>query len=184
MTNNLNNLFGTNHGLDEKSISFLTNALQAANLPGFDYLEFKQSLNALSEMHFDEEMSFKSAFATATTVGLTKAKLLETANHYKAIIEKEKEKFDAALKNQQQERIDKKKEEQQKLSDKIIEHRATIMKLQEEMAAFEKTITVINKDIASDSEKLEQQKAKFEMAHTSTINQMNKDIDGIQKYIA
>ncbi|MEM6967493.1 MAG: hypothetical protein AAF573_22205, partial [Bacteroidota bacterium] len=81
MAKNLKTIFGENHLLDEKSISFLTGALDRNNLPGFDYIEFKQSLAALAKLNMDEETAFKSAFATAATVGLTKGKLLETASH-------------------------------------------------------------------------------------------------------
>jgi len=40
MQKNLTALFGENHLLDEKSVAFLTNALEKNNLPGFDYIEF------------------------------------------------------------------------------------------------------------------------------------------------
>ena len=44
----LKNIFGSHHGLDQKSVDFLINALEKNNLPGFDYIEFKQALSALS----------------------------------------------------------------------------------------------------------------------------------------
>ena len=76
MQSKLKSIFGNHHGLDERSINVLTKALENANLPGFDYLEFKQSLAALTQMNMDEAMAIKSAFATASTMGLTKEKLL------------------------------------------------------------------------------------------------------------
>ena len=80
MQKNLKNIFGNDHGLDEKSVDYLTSALAKNNLPGFDYLEFKQSLAALADLGMDEPTAIKSAFATASTVGLTKDKLVKTAN--------------------------------------------------------------------------------------------------------
>jgi hypothetical protein len=100
MQNKLKAIFGNHHGLDEKSIEYLTKALEKKNLPGLDYLEFKQSLGALLDMDMEETMAFKSAFATSATMGLTKEKLRKTAEHYKNVLTEEKEQFDAALEKQ------------------------------------------------------------------------------------
>ena len=75
----MKDIFGTHHGLDERSMESLVGALERENLPGFDYLEFKQALERLQAMDMAEETAFKSAFATASTMGLTKDKLLKTA---------------------------------------------------------------------------------------------------------
>ena len=77
MQKDLKNIFGSTTGLDDKSMEYLTSALAKNNLPGFDYLEFKQSLGALASLNMDEATAYKSAFATASTVGLTKEKLLK-----------------------------------------------------------------------------------------------------------
>ena len=39
MSKNLKSLFGENHLLDEKSVSFLTDALEKNNLPGQPFLQ-------------------------------------------------------------------------------------------------------------------------------------------------
>ena len=65
-------IFGSHGDIDSKSVDFLAKALDKNNIPGFDYLEFKQSLTALKKMGMDAETSIKSAYATASTVGLTK----------------------------------------------------------------------------------------------------------------
>ncbi|MEL6868102.1 MAG: hypothetical protein AAFP19_27010 [Bacteroidota bacterium] len=123
MQKELKNLFGRAHGLDQKSVEFLTKALEKNNLPGFDYIEFKQSLGALSEMAMDESTAFKSAFATASTMGLTKAKLLETAQHYLKIIMREKTQFEAAMQKQMAHRVESKLQEVEKLKEQIVKHR-------------------------------------------------------------
>jgi adenine-specific DNA methylase len=90
MAINLKKAFSKAENMDEKSLDFLTKALQKGNLPGFDYLEFKQSLEALHAMNMDESLAFQSAFATASTMGLTKEKLLKSVSHYQKVLEQEK----------------------------------------------------------------------------------------------
>jgi hypothetical protein len=40
-------------GLDERSLEFLSNAIEKNNLPGFDYFEFKRAVTALSQRKTD-----------------------------------------------------------------------------------------------------------------------------------
>jgi len=51
----LKTIFGKDHGLDQKSVDFLTKALDRSNLPGFDCIEFKQSLDALSKLNIEKK---------------------------------------------------------------------------------------------------------------------------------
>ena len=134
MIKDLKTLFGKDHGLDQKSVDFLTNALEKNNLPGFDYIEFKQSLAALAQMNIDETTAFKSAFATASTMGLTKDKLLQTAKHYLKIVEKEKAQFELAMQKQIQQRVDSKLSEVDKLKEQILKHREKIQQLEAQIS--------------------------------------------------
>ena len=183
MSKNLKTLFGENHMLDEKSVSFLTNALEKNNLPGFDYIEFKQSLASLAKLNMDEETAMKSSFATAATVGLTKDKLLETALHYKKIIDGERTKFGNAMQNQMKKSIDGKANEVETLKAQIIKHKEHIKQLEEQITKHQKTIDTADEQINGAKAKIDQAKEKFEFAHQSVRNQIEKDIEGIQKFL-
>lgn len=184
MQKNLKNIFGSHHGLDEKSVEFLLNALDKNNLPGFDYLEFKQSLVALNEqMELDEASAFKSAFATASVLGLTKEKLLKTADHYKTILLNEKAQFDAALQKQVDQRITGKQQEVVRLRKQIEEYRKTIADLEKKIAAAEDAIGKADDEIAATREKIEYTRDAFERTLTSILNQIQLDIESIQKHL-
>lgn len=183
MQKDLKTIFGDHHGLDEKSITFLASALAKSNLPGFDYLEFKQSLSALSQLNMDEETAIKSAYATAATVGLTKEKLLKTAQHYKSILNTEKQQFDAALQKQIEQRIQGKANEVTKLKKKVEEYRAKIQQLEEHIAKAQETIDHADEDIQNAKEKIDSTRDNFEHTLQSVINQIDKDIENIQKFL-
>lgn len=183
MAKDLKTLFGDLHGLDEKSVNFLTQALEKSNLPGFDFIEFKQSLSALSKMGMDETTSFKSAFATASTMGLTKAKLLETANHYKKVIVNEKSQFANALKNRMQQKVEGKKQEVVKLKDQITKHEEKINQLKEQITKYQATIDNADAQINEEITKIEATKSGFEHTHQSILNQIEKDIQNIDQYL-
>ena len=183
MQKDLKKLFGDAHGLDEKSADFLTKALEKNNLPGFDYIEFKQSLGALMAMDMEESVAFKSAFATASTVGLTKEKLVKTAEHYKNIINSEKKKFDAALEKNMNQRVKSKQEDVAKRKKQVAEYRKKIEELQQKIEEHERVIASADSEIQAATEKIEETRDNFEFALKSIVNQIDKDIENIKAYL-
>lgn len=183
MQKKLSTIFGKISGLDEKSVAFLTNALEKKNLPGFDYLEYKLSLEALQAMNMDEETSFKSAYATAATMGLTKDRLLKTADHYRSVLLEEKKHFDTALQKQTTQRVDSKTVEVEKLKKQIKEYQQKIAELQQRIEKAQYTIDNADQIIEQERQKIEHRKNAFEFTHQSIINQINKDIENIQQYL-
>ncbi len=183
MQNKLKALFGKHHGLDEKSIDFLTKAIDKNNLPGFDYIEYKQSLSALEEMGMEEEISFRSALATASTVGLTKEKLLKTATYYKQILSTEKDQFDAALKKQMTQKVKSEEEKVVRLRKQVEDYKAKIQQLQEKVTAAENEISQAGDKIQAAKDKILATKSSFEHTLTSILNEINRDIENIEKYL-
>ncbi|MCB0706234.1 MAG: hypothetical protein KDC34_13025 [Saprospiraceae bacterium] len=183
MQQDFKTIFGNVTGLDDKSVDFLTRALTNKNLPGFDYLEFKQSLSALEAMNLEEETAFKSAFATAATVGLTKDKLLKTAQHYHQVLDVEKKQFDSALEKQLEQRVASKKSEVEKLKKQILEHQKKIEELQQRMSAAQKVIDSADEEIQSALSKIDTTRKNFEFTYQSLKNQIDKDIKNINQYL-
>ena len=131
----MNQLFMLDSHLDSKSVEFLMAAVEAANMPGFDYVEYKKALTNLAQLGIDQETAFKTAFATAATMGLTKEKLLSSAQFYKQVVEGERPKFDAALQRQEATRIGDNKAEVDKHKRLIDDNSLKIKQLQAEIAA-------------------------------------------------
>ncbi len=183
MNKNLKGFFGENHGLDPKSVASLAKALEKNNLPGFDYIEFKQSLAALASMDMDEGMAYRSAFATAATVGLTKEKLLQTAQHYQNVLTKEKQSFDAAVKKQIETKLGSKYKEVEKLKKQIEDWKKQIAKLEDQIAKSQATIDNADADLSGAKEKIEATKTSFEHTFQSIVNMIKKDTDNINTYL-
>ena len=183
MQQNLKNIFGTHHGLDGKSVDYLTTALAKSNLPGFDYLEFKQSLAALAEMGMDEPTAMKSAYATAATVGLTKDKLIKTAQHYKQVLATEKNQFDEALGNQLDIRVNNKRQEVETLKVQIGKWKEQISKLEAQISQSQNTIDHADENIKGEMSKIQSTKTNFEFAFQTIGNQIDKDIENVKLYL-
>lgn len=183
MQQDLKTIFGNTAGMDEKSVEFLTNALEKNNLPGFDFLEFKLSLAKLQELSLPEETAYKTTFATASTVGLTKDKLVSTAQHYRQVLMKEKEQFDVALSNQLHKRVNSKQQEVEKLKGQIEAWKQQIENLKNQIAKSQATIDDADNMIQREMDKISSTKENFVRTHQSILNQLDLDIQNIQKYL-
>lgn len=170
-------------GLDDRSLEFLANALEASNLPGFDYFEFKRAVITLKGMEIEESAAHKSAFTTAAIIGLTKDKLVETAGFYRNFLEKEKEKFNVALQNQTAAKVTSREEEIKRLNDQIARHTTEIARLQEEMATYRLQIEQAGTAVTIEREKISKAGDGFDRTHVSILSQIDRDIENIHKYL-
>ena len=153
------------------------------NMEGFDYFEFKQSLATLSKMPLDEATQFKSAFATAATMGITKENLLQSADYYKKVLHKEKEKFDVAVKGQNNANVLKKKEELETLKKVILEKSAQIKRLTDEITGHNEQIEQGNKFVNEAEGKILGTVNNFEASFNSVNGAIEIDIEKIKKHL-
>ncbi len=180
MSTRITEMFEGVDKLDKKSVSFLLKAIESNNLPGFDYLEFKQALNGLRKMNMDDDTAMRSAFTTGTTVGLTKSKLIASAEHYRKVLMQEKGQFDNALKNQMAQKVHGKKEEKIKLSTRISEYQAKIKQLENEILKYQEKLEKADSEIEVAKGKIEETKHKFESTFADFINQIDRDIEKLK----
>lgn len=171
----LKDIFRNTDGLDAKSVSFLIRALESNNIEGFDYLEFKQSLETLKNMDMDDDIAIKSAFATASTMGLNKKKLLDSATFYQKVLSAEKEKFDQAHQKQLKHHVEGKKDKITKLRDKINEINTRIKELEEKVSSYEDVIDKAQTDIEQAQERIDARKKGFEEAFDAMKEEIAND---------
>lgn len=185
MQKNLRSFFkAQGEDLDEKSVDFLIKSLEKNNLPGFDYIEFKQSLASLAQMvDLDEATRYKSAFASAMAMGLNKDKLLGSAEHYKKVLSNEKMQFDAALQKQIEQRVSAKRTEVEKLRKQIDDFRQKIRDLEQKIQETQSTINQQDDLIQAAMEKIESTKNGFESTLTSIMLEIDHDIQNMLKYL-
>jgi len=177
----ISQLLGLGATTDQKSVDFLENAMVKQAQPGFDYLKFKQSIEQLAGLKLDGPTSLKSAFATASTMGVTKDSLLQSARHYLTILGEEKKQFDQALTNQVQQRIDSKKEELLKLQEQIEEHKRQISKLEKQILEFQDKIARSDEEVVEAKASIDQTKSKFENTYQQFVSAIEKDMTAIQQ---
>jgi len=175
MTLNLKDLFNVSEQMNDKVLMKLLTAVKDGQQKDFDYLKFKQSYKSLCQLGMDESTAAKSAFLTASTMGLTKEKLMLTVQHYKNILNKEKEQFAQALKNQIANNVDGKTIEIKRLQEKTEENIRKIAQLQKEQTIIEQEIQKL-KDTADVSRlKIEDTRDQFKTTFDILYSEVEED---------
>lgn len=175
MTINLKDLFGVIEGANDKVLMKLLTAIKDGQQKDFDYLKFKQSYKALCQMGMDESTAAKSAFLTASTMGLTKEKLMLTVQHYKNILNREKEDFAVALKNQIANNIDAKSLEVNRLTERIEENKRKIKQLIAEQEIIEAEIIKLKESADTSRIKIEDTRDQFKFTFDKLYTEIEED---------
>jgi chromosome segregation ATPase len=176
-------LFHANTDLDPKTLQVLVQHIERNNLPGFDYIEFKQSVAKLEAMLPDKGTAIRSAFATASTLGVTKEKLLETAAHYRSLLDDERKQFDNITARHIETKVESKILEANALSDKIADWQEEITKLQQQIESARASIVQSDHNRKVELDKINTAKAHFENAYKHLFSVIEDDIQNIQSQL-
>lgn len=167
-----------------KFVNSLLQAIENNNMEGFDYLEYKQSLKSLANMDMDEGTRFSSAFAMAKTMGANQKNLIDSAKFYVKILNEEKSKFVLAYEKQQEKQITSREDRLTTIGTSIKKKEEQIKKLQEEINGLKKEFEVKKKEINSAAAKVALTRDQFFAAHGKVIDQINADIERMNKYLS
>jgi FtsZ-interacting cell division protein YlmF len=165
---------------DAKFTDLLLHAIETNNLEGFDYLEFKNSLQSIEKVIPDESMRFKSAFEMSRTMGLTKDKLISSANHYLDILVSEDKKFKDALENQKAKQIQGRSDQLASISKSIEDKQNMIVKLNEEITAAKNQLENIRNEINDAVVKIDLTNQQFVSSYNIVYAQIYEDIEKIK----
>lgn len=161
----------------------LRESIESKNLEGFDYLEFRKSIMTLQALPMDEATKFQSTYATASTLGLTKAKLLESLDYYKKVLAEESVKFKSASKEQKSTNVDTKHKSISNFLGSINEKKETIKRMSDEVTKHQLEIDKLHSEIAAAEKLISDKTAKFEHTLSLIIKEIEDDAEKINKYL-
>lgn len=167
----------------EKFVNRLLKALEENNPEGFDYLEYKQAVQNLSNVDMDESTRFKSALAMAKSMGATPDKLISSANMYMKVLSNEEKKFLDAFKNQQSRQVSTQNKDIKQLDDGIKQRQQAIAKMQKEIEAATKALESKKANINQANAKVQATKDGFYVAYHIVTQQIAQDIEKMKTHL-
>ncbi|MFZ1455622.1 MAG: hypothetical protein WAT46_06245 [Saprospiraceae bacterium] len=173
----------TNGQSDPKFVELLLKAIESNNMEGFDYLEYKNSLKSIESVIPDENVRYKSAFEMAKTIGLTKAKLIESANHYLSVLKSEENKFKDALNNQKTKQIQGRADQLKSVEKSIDDKKKMIEQLTKEIETSTGQLDIVRKEINDSMQKIEITSDSFLASFNLVYGQIQEDVQKITSHI-
>ncbi len=169
--------------IKQEFVDHLLKAINNNNLDGFDYLEYKNTLQSLSKMPMDEPLRFQSAFAAAQTMGVTVDSIMESAGHYLNILGAEEEKFRNAMERGMSQKVEGEMQRSQNLQKARAEKIKLIEQLQKEIGQIEEQIQSINAQVMEDQVKIDSKRNHFYASYEFVVNQIKSDIINLDKFV-
>jgi hypothetical protein len=169
--------------VNDRSVKVLMEAMEAANLPGFDYLEYKKSLQNLKKMDFTDSIRFQTAYASAQSMGVTPAQLQESAQHYLDVLEKEHKKFSNALGGQRAAQVNNKEAQLKQIDADVKRQEAKIKELQALIEKSRTEQTKLRGSIKSSVDKLAKTQADFETTLNVITGGIRQDMTNMKEFL-
>jgi len=161
---------------DEKFVEMLKKVIADNNIPGQDYFEFKQSLDALANIPLDERTKFITVYATFQLQGCKKDVLLSSIDKYISIVQNEEKDFDVQLATQRNENVTAKTTQVQEAQKKLED-------LNKEIAETNTFIITASQEIQNAELKLQMTENAFKKSIEKVVGILNADKDKINSYI-
>ncbi len=151
-----------------------------ANLPGPDYYEFMKMMETLETHIKDDKARFSATYASLAIQGLTKERLVDTADKYKEIVDNDKSQFEKSANAKSEKDIGQKRKDLQNLEATIKSHSEMIQKLTKEITDAQTVMDTLKATITEEENKLTKNKRGYLMACEAMIKKITEDITKIQ----
>jgi len=167
--------------INPKILQNLSKAIEKADLPGEDYLEYIQAVQSLKDLPLSDEMKFKTAFSTLSTRGLTYAKILESADYYLKILENEKTKFYEAFSAKSKDLVNKNTQEIANLQNQNKKKAEQIAKLTAEIEANNKKVSILKNKVQESEVKLKTTESEFNFTYEFMASKIKSNIEKVKQ---
>lgn len=158
----------------------LTKAISDANLPGEDYLEFVDALQAMKDIPLEETIKMQTVLATLSTRGLTAQKIIETADYYLKVLERERDKFKEAIVQQTHGKVDNRQNQIKTLEMENQKKADQIKILTDEINNNNQQMVLIKKEIEEADIKIKSTENNFNTTYEFLSNQIISKVEKIK----
>lgn len=169
--------------INETILEKLLNVIEKNNIDGFDYLEFKKSLQAMKDMPMDEQTKFRSAFAVGSTMGANIDDLINSVGSYKTILAQENATFLETLKAQIDDKLTNQRNEVEQVRQDIVTKTEEIKRLTEEINKSHEQVNLLEEKIRKDEGKINETRESFVNTYEYLVSQFDGDVEKMNQFL-
>lgn len=161
-------------------VEVLARAIEAENLPGFDFFEFHRIYKKFIEEGKSEQESLKTALTSAETMRVERNTLLANYQHYRKILESQQKVFEQDLKNYLDKNIDGPKKRVLEIDEDIKKKTGLIRQYEADIESLKNQKSGIGVDVEKSTLQLENVRTAFAKAYESIMNDFNTVFDKLK----
>jgi uncharacterized protein (UPF0335 family) len=161
----------------------LVDALEKANMEGYDYFEFARAVDSQANIVPSEELRYKTSFAMASSMGVTTDKLVSSADFYLSILKKKEDEFNTAMEQHSNSAIVSKEASIKKYDADMLSLSDQIKKITEQINALQQQKTAMSNDISSAKSEIEKVKNNFYATLKIFTGRITTDVEKIKAYL-
>lgn len=154
-----------------------------ANMPGPDYFEFSSMKNTQAMAVIPESTRFSACFHALSVQGLTKQRLLDTAEQYVKVLDADSVEFYSQLEAKYKETVVKMNEEAVNLADLITTSAKQIEELNKTIADATARKQQLSVDISNQEQSLKTKKTYYDFALNQMKQTISEDLNKVNQYI-
>lgn len=162
--------------VDPAITQMLQQSLDENKLAGFDFMKFSSSVEEMKSFGATEDVRFKMAFSTAKQMGVDKASLLKSGDHYLDVLTQDEKDFgdDCA-------QYDKK--EIQSRAARISQIETSITDLSKQLAQLQQDHATLSQELVDEKSRLESRKSSFMVTLQGFRATIESNIQKINQYL-
>jgi hypothetical protein len=168
--------------VDPKMLELLEDAIKNADLEGYDYLEFRNSLADMAALPMAESQKYAAVFAAVKSL-TTRDHLLSSINHYMDVLKKKSEEFSNYVSDLEVKEIGERKQKIEELSSEITLLGDELSKLQVKIQEKQLQVQTLGSEIQEKTLDINAKKSAFETTLTSVVGRLNEDKTKIETYV-
>lgn len=168
--------------IDENMKQDLVNAIEEANIDGYDYFEFKEALFNMESVIPTEGERFKAAFAAVASM-VRSDHLINTANHYIDVLNKKEESFNDYVLHMKDEKVKAKEDAAAVAEETIQQKQDQIIKLNQEIAELQEQKKTAQQEAITENAKIQQVELNFKTTCEAIKKKIAADIKKIETYL-
>ncbi len=161
-------------------IESLNRALEAENLPGFDFFEFQELYRRFIGEGKNEGEALQTALLSAETMRVTKNTLIANYRHYEKVMAVQKAQFEKELDKFYEENIKDPHKRQSEIDAKIAENEKKIQELQAEIEQLKQKKIDMGINAGRAQEQTVEVRAAFEKAHSEVAASLKTLVDKLK----
>jgi hypothetical protein len=165
----------------KKFIEHFDDLFKQANLPGPDYFEFSKMCQAMASL--PEEPRFTAAFTGLQVQGLSKEKLIQSANHYIKVVDEDAQKFSTTLDSKLLAEVKVKRTEAEQKKQSLQNKVNMIAQLQSELERDTVEIEKITSEADEKERKANEKSVTYRAACDAVKSLIQTDLSKISTYI-